>query len=68
MVLVPEPSVDRLAVVHGARHSWDLGYQSELIALVRVSQVVSSHCSENRTTCEGLGLRQFVKRTPGTTG
>jgi ferredoxin/flavodoxin---NADP+ reductase len=23
----------RLAIVHGARHSWDLGYQSELMAL-----------------------------------
>ncbi|NUQ62178.1 MAG: ferredoxin--NADP reductase [Pirellulales bacterium] len=26
----------RFVVVHGARHSWDLGYQSELIALHRV--------------------------------
>jgi len=26
----------RFAVVHGARHSWDLGYQSELVTLQRV--------------------------------
>ncbi len=26
----------RLAVVHGARHSWDLGYRSELISLQRL--------------------------------
>ncbi|MHC4403633.1 MAG: ferredoxin--NADP reductase [Planctomycetota bacterium] len=26
----------RFAVVHGARHSWDLGYQPEMIALARV--------------------------------
>ncbi len=27
----------RLAIIHGARHSWDLGYQAELISLQRVS-------------------------------
>jgi ferredoxin--NADP+ reductase len=30
-----------IAVIHGARHSWDLGYSSELIALERVCPVFS---------------------------
>ena len=32
-------SRQRLAIIHGARHSWDLGYRSELSALERVSPV-----------------------------
>ena len=31
----------RMAVVHGARHSWDLGYRDELIALGRISPVLA---------------------------
>jgi len=27
----------RMAIIHGARHSWDLGYRSELITLTNVS-------------------------------
>ncbi len=36
------PEFDRrLAIVHGARHSWDLGYRAELTTLQRVSAYVS---------------------------
>ncbi len=28
--------VDRIAIIHGARHSWDLGYRSELMTLSRM--------------------------------
>jgi ferredoxin--NADP+ reductase len=31
-----EQTERRFAVVHGARHSWDLGYQGEMIALERI--------------------------------
>ena len=31
----------RMAVIHGARHSWDLGYSSELISLERVSPMLA---------------------------
>ena len=29
----------RLAIIHGARHSWDLGYRAELVTLQRLSDV-----------------------------
>ena len=51
--LVTKGSFDRhYAVIHGAKHSWDLGYRSELETLSRISKqfkyypVVSDHESE----------------------
>jgi ferredoxin--NADP+ reductase len=35
-ILTPQAN-RRFAVVHGARHSWDLAYQAELVALQRLS-------------------------------
>lgn len=33
--MLPEPGGRRIAVLLGARHSWDLGYQSELVTMER---------------------------------
>jgi len=33
--MLPDGGERRIAVFHGARHSWDLGYQSELMAMAR---------------------------------
>jgi ferredoxin--NADP+ reductase len=35
--MLPEGSERRIAVLLGARHSWDLGYQSELVTMNRLS-------------------------------
>lgn len=34
--ILPKDAGRKFAIVHGARHSWDLGYQAELITLARV--------------------------------
>ncbi len=34
-------SRQRLAIIHGARHSWDLGYRDELVSIQRVSPALT---------------------------
>ena len=39
--LLPESTERRIAVLLGARHSWDLGYQSELVTMDRLSPALT---------------------------
>ena len=41
--LLPESADRRIAVLLGARHSWDLGYQSELVTMERLSPTLTYH-------------------------
>lgn len=53
-----------IAVIHGAHHSWDLGYSSELIALARVWPVFSYISIISAPECEPVpwsGLTGFAQ-------
>ena len=39
--ILPDAAGRRIAVLLGARHSWDLGYQSELVTMDRLSDVLT---------------------------
>jgi ferredoxin--NADP+ reductase len=59
----------RLAVVHGARHSWDLGYRGELTSLARLCPnffylpVISRPAEELEPWPGAVGLVQDVWRS-----